>query len=218
MAARLEREHQRAPAPVSAEGHRPVEAFSGRASRDPPQPQRPSPQDPRLHDTIRGLRTGPCGHRLNPPLRKDQFATGVAYQVGYEGVVHIQGLDHGHWLTVPELGRTNEVGQHERTDLDSHRTDCTARRFVYFFGPARDVGTVTLPPHSGKQLAAVDFAARRPRNRTMPIDRGSERRRVTAGGRRTTPSPHSPCARTARRPAGPPRWLRTVAGPREVPR
>jgi hypothetical protein len=37
-------------------------------SSDPAQPQRPTTQDPRLHDTIRGLRTGRCGHRLNPPL------------------------------------------------------------------------------------------------------------------------------------------------------
>ena len=35
--------------------------------RDPAQPQRPSTQDPRLHDTIRGLRAGRCAHRLNPP-------------------------------------------------------------------------------------------------------------------------------------------------------
>ena len=32
-----------------------------------PQPQQPASQDPRLHDTIRGLHTGRCAHRLNPP-------------------------------------------------------------------------------------------------------------------------------------------------------
>ena len=32
-----------------------------------PKPQRPPPQDPRLHETIRTARRAPCAHRLNPP-------------------------------------------------------------------------------------------------------------------------------------------------------
>ena len=66
LAARLEREHQRAPAPVPAQGHRPLEHSAADLARHPAQPQRPSPQDPRLPDTIRGLRTGRCVHRSEP--------------------------------------------------------------------------------------------------------------------------------------------------------
>lgn len=31
------------------------------------QPQRPPPQDTRIHETIRKPRRAPCAHRLNPP-------------------------------------------------------------------------------------------------------------------------------------------------------
>ena len=47
LAARLEREHQRAAAPVHAQGHRPVRAHRRRPRPLRPKPQRPPPQDPR---------------------------------------------------------------------------------------------------------------------------------------------------------------------------
>ena len=55
LAARHEREHQRAAAPVLPQGHRPVAVVrrGDRGRRQPP--QRPTPQDPRLEDTAEAL-------------------------------------------------------------------------------------------------------------------------------------------------------------------
>ena len=67
LAARHEREHQRAAAPVLAQGHRPLRALRRRPRPLAAQPQQPASQDPRLHETIGGARRTSCADRLNPP-------------------------------------------------------------------------------------------------------------------------------------------------------
>ena len=74
MAARHEREHQRAAAPVLPQGHRPVPLERRRDRSRRRRAQQPAPQDPRLEDTRRGPRRTPtlpptrrcCDDRLNP--------------------------------------------------------------------------------------------------------------------------------------------------------
>src|ERR1019366_6067033 len=59
-----EREHQRPPASIHAEGNGPFPALRRRSSTLPTQPQRTTSRDARIHDTIREARRGPCAHRL----------------------------------------------------------------------------------------------------------------------------------------------------------
>ena len=67
LAARHEREHQRAAAPVLPQGHRPVGPHPGRARPGRRRAQRPASTNPRLAETIRGVREARCDDRLNPP-------------------------------------------------------------------------------------------------------------------------------------------------------
>ena len=75
VAAAVEREHQRAAAPVLPQGHGPVPLVSRRPRGRRPCTQQPAPQDPRLEDPSRGLRgaatlastTRCCIDRLNSP-------------------------------------------------------------------------------------------------------------------------------------------------------
>jgi len=69
LAARLQREHQRPAPPVPAQRHRPVTALRRRPRAHRGEPERPSTQDPRIHDTIRKARRAPCAHRLKPRCR-----------------------------------------------------------------------------------------------------------------------------------------------------
>jgi hypothetical protein len=59
MAARHQREHQRAAAPVLPQRHRPEQAQRRRARRRRPGSQHPPPQDPRMEDSRRGPRRAP---------------------------------------------------------------------------------------------------------------------------------------------------------------
>ena len=81
LAARHQREHQRAAAPVLPEGHRPSPAHRRRPRRRRRRPQQPAAQDPRLEDARRSPRRAStlsstrqcCDDRLNlgstPPGR-----------------------------------------------------------------------------------------------------------------------------------------------------
>ena len=56
LAARLQREHQRPPAPVLPQRHRPLRPQPGRPRRRRRQPQRPPSTNPRLDETLRSTR------------------------------------------------------------------------------------------------------------------------------------------------------------------
>lgn len=66
LAARIQRKHQRPATPLPAPRHRPVGALRRRRLPHRPQPQRPAPQNTRIHETIRTTRRAHCAHRLNP--------------------------------------------------------------------------------------------------------------------------------------------------------
>ena len=63
----LEREHQRAAAPVHAQEHRPLGPLRGRPRSHRPQPQQPSPQTARLYETIGATRRASCNDCLSAP-------------------------------------------------------------------------------------------------------------------------------------------------------
>ena len=67
LAARFEREHERPLTPISAKGNGPLDSQCSRSPSHPTQPQRKTPQDPRLYDTIREVHRTRCTHRLSPP-------------------------------------------------------------------------------------------------------------------------------------------------------
>ena len=71
MAARHQREHQRAAAPVLPERHRPHPAQRGRPRGGRRHAERPAPQDPRLENTRRGVERVPDNNRVSWPTSRD---------------------------------------------------------------------------------------------------------------------------------------------------
>jgi IS30 family transposase len=64
VAARLEREHQRAATPIPPQDSRPLTSDTARAQHNRPIAQHETSTDPRLDDTISGVRRGCCVDRL----------------------------------------------------------------------------------------------------------------------------------------------------------
>ena len=111
LAARHEREHQRAAAPVLPEGHRPVPLERRRDRSRRRRPQHPTPQDPRLEDPRRSPQRAPtlaptsrcCDDRLNPPwLPRSAWTTHPGTWSRPRRAIAISSASTARWLVIRE--------------------------------------------------------------------------------------------------------------------